>query len=170
MKPSAAVSLICCGQGAIHSQFCMGDVSIYSLYRLYMALTVSLAKVVDILEAVPMNPNEARVFDYLKQFVGNMNHNMVRRFMHFTTGSSDCLTKTIAVQFNSLSGFARRPTTHTCDCVLDLPSTYYTYPDFVMEFEGVLSQPEICMDNGCHLVIHLTAFPWQPVHFLLVFT
>lgn len=76
----------------------------------------------------------------LEQFVGNMNHDMVRKFMRFSTGS---LTDAIAVQFNSLSGFARRPISHMCDCVLDLPSTYCTYPDFVMEFQEVLSQSEI---------------------------
>ena len=30
----------------------------------------------------------------------------------------------ITVGFNSLSGFAWRPTAHTCGCELELPSTY----------------------------------------------
>lgn len=110
---------------------------------LHLALTANPRKTVEILCAEPSNANQSRIFDYLKQFVGNMNHDVVRRFVQFTTGTSVCLAKVIKVTVNSLSGFARRPISHTCDCTLELPSTYSTYPEFVAEFETVLAQPEI---------------------------
>ena len=79
----------------------------------------------------------------LVQFVGSMNQGMVRRFLRFVTGSSVCLTNQINVQFNSMSGIARRPISHTCDSMLELSSTYTSYPSFIEEFEAILSQPEV---------------------------
>ena len=60
---------------------------------------------------------------YLEQFIGNMNKDMLRRFLRL------CLCKKITIEFNGL---------------LELSSTYTTYPEFVSEFERVLSQPENC--------------------------
>ena len=44
------------------------------------------------------------------------------------------------VQFNNLSGLARRPISHTYSCVLELPSSYETFEDFAHEFQAVLSE------------------------------
>jgi len=43
------------------------------------------------------------------------------------------------VQFNMLTGIARRPIAHTCSNLLELPATYSSYSDFVKEFKLVLS-------------------------------
>ena len=142
IKPLAGVSLIHGGIPLLHWQF-WNDISVNDLHRLYLTLTGNPAKVVSILNSVPCNANEERVFEYLQQFVGSMNHDNIRRFLRFTTGSSVCLTSKINVTFNTLSGFARRPISHTCDNSLELSSTYLTYPIFVDEFEAVLSQPEL---------------------------
>lgn len=107
-----------------------------------MRLTVSPGKLIDILSCSPSNANEERILGYLQQFIGSMNHDTLRKFLRFVTGSSVCLTNFIRVSFNGLTGFSRRPISHTCDCMLELPATYGTYPDFVEEFEVVLSQPE----------------------------
>lgn len=141
VKPMAAISLIHDGIPILHSPF-WNRLSVEDAFRLYMTLTANPGKVVSILQSLPLNSNEERVFTYLKQFIGSMNQDDVRKFLRFTTGSSVCLTKSIRVHYNSLSGFARRPVSHTCDCSLELPSTYTTYPSFVDEFQSILSQPE----------------------------
>ena len=45
----------------------------------------------------------------------------------------------ITVTFNNLSGIARRPIAHTCDCCLELPSAYTSYLEFEHEFNAVLA-------------------------------
>ncbi len=49
-----------------------------------------------------------------------------------------CVEK-LEVQFNMLSGLARRPIAHTCSNILELPATYQSYPEFMKEFQQVLS-------------------------------
>ena len=49
------------------------------------------------------------------------------------------LTKKITISFNNLTGLARRPISHTCDCNLKLPVSYTTYPEFELEFTKVLT-------------------------------
>ena len=63
------------------------------------------------------NQLKARTACYLRTVVGNMQH---EEFMQFVTESCVCITPDIRVMFNSLSGLARRPIVHTCDCSLEL--------------------------------------------------
>ena len=86
-----------------------------------------------------MNSAEDRVFGYLLSFVGNMKQNELRLFLRFVTGSSVLLAKQIMVSFNGLTGLARRPISHTCECHLELPVSYATYPEFELEFMKVLT-------------------------------
>ena len=62
--------------------------------------------------------------------------------MRFVTGSCVCITPVIRITFNSLSGLARRPIAHTCDCSLELPTTYSNYNDFRGEFQSILMDTE----------------------------
>ena len=41
--------------------------------------------------------------------------------------------------FNGVSGLGRSPVGHTCDCWLELSTTYYTYPEFKHEFLNILN-------------------------------
>ena len=77
--------------------------------------------------------NEEQIYGYLVCMIGNMNVNEGRNFLRFVTGSSVCSSMGITITFNSLSGLGRRPIAHTCDCVLELPSTYMNYDDFYNE-------------------------------------
>ena len=86
-----------------------------------------------------VNPAEDRVVVFLNTMIGNMtNHEDLRNFLRFVTGASVCLGTKIHVQFNHLSGFARRPTSFTCDCVLVLAIDYINYEDFIKDFRSVL--------------------------------
>ena len=65
----------------------------------------------------------------------------LRLFMRFITGSCVCTTSKIDITFNSLAGFARRPIAHTCNCTLEIPTTYINY-DFHSEFYSILTKTD----------------------------
>ena len=50
-----------------------------------------------------------------------------------------CVCPEIKVTFNGLSGFARRPIVHTCDCAMELPVDYNNYDDFASEFKAIFA-------------------------------
>ena len=89
-------------------------------------------------ESKEMTSSQARVLGYLRTFIGNLNHQFLHNFLRFVTNSSVVIDKKISVTFNSLSGLAQRPISHTCSCTLELSVTYITYPDFAKEFLTVL--------------------------------
>ena len=106
--------------------------SIGELYSLYKALHASLSKILEVIEESTFdNPAQQRVFNFRCDFVGNMKPDESRTFLRFGTGSSVCLAKKIKVAFNHLDGFARRPVSHTCSSLLELPATYKTSNEFV---------------------------------------
>ena len=51
---------------------------------------------------------------------------------------SRCLL--LKIDFNGLTGFGRRPIAHTCDCTLELPTSYINFEDFQDEFASILSK------------------------------
>lgn len=110
---------------------------VFDLYKALNATTTTVLKL--IAEPPEMNPAEDRIYSYLLTFVGNMKNNELRLFIRFVTGSSVVVAQKINISFNNLSGFARRPICHTCDCGLELSIAYSTYPEFEQEFSTVLS-------------------------------
>ena len=114
--------------------------SVGQLFDLYKALNATTSSVLRLIEEpIDLNSAEERVFGYLLSFIGNMKPNELRLFLRFVTGSSVLLAKQINVSFNGLTGLARRPISHTCDCHIELPLSYTTYPEFEVEFTQVLS-------------------------------
>ena len=61
-------------------------------------------------------------------------------FMRYVTGADVLCVPQISVQFSTLDGFARRPIAHTCGSLLELPSTYNTYPELREEFSNILAK------------------------------
>ena len=114
--------------------------SVEGLNSLYVAMAANPQRIFDILKVPNFSDlNEERVYGYLQQFIGGMDSDRARTFLRFVTGTSVCLTKKVKITFYRLSGLARRPIAHTCGSMLELPSTYITYPDFASEFQAVLS-------------------------------
>ena len=141
VKPMVAITSVHCGIPKEHKAF-WENLTVEKLYSLYLMLTASPTKVIACLEPECTTQVDERIFSYLESFIGNMNRNMLCRFLRFCTGSSTCIGNTIKVRFNSLSGLARRPTSHTCEPSLDLPVSYTSYDDFTQEFEVILSDPK----------------------------
>lgn len=75
---------------------------------------------------------------YLTIFIGNLTHKELMAFLRFVTGSSLLSEKRMHVSFNSLTGIARRPISHTCSCELQLSTSYISYIEFSEEFYNVL--------------------------------
>ena len=139
VTPVAAVYSLNSGVPAEHRPF-WEQFTVHDLYKLYKALNASPAQVVlDIAEPDGMNKAQERVFGFLTTYVGNMSTKTLRLFLRFVTGSSVRIGKSIVVEFINLSGLARRPSAHTCSCVLELPITYSTATEFAHEFDSVLS-------------------------------
>ena len=145
-KPMAAISSIGCGIPSNEKQF-WDSFTVEELYSLHDSLSVTPEKVLAILdEPIEENSTQATVFGYLEQYVGNMKNEEARRFLRYTTGSSVLIGQRITVSFNSLSGFTRRPTAHTCGCELELPSTYLSYLEFEKEFNVILADDDYAWD------------------------
>ena len=140
MKPGPALQTIRSGIPASNLPF-WEHFTVKDFHSLYVALSASPEKVLELLDEPDIvDPNQEWVFGCLQQYIGNMKLDEVRLFLRFTTDSSVCMSKHTEVRFNNLSGLARCPISHTCSCVLELPSSYKTFEDFAHEFQAVLSE------------------------------
>lgn len=108
---------------------------LFSLYQILNAKPSSVIKLIN--EPELMNASENRVYNYLVSFIHNMKSSELREFLRFVTGSSVLISKPIIVDFNNLTGLARRPISHTCNCTLELSIPYAMYPEFEQEFLAV---------------------------------
>lgn len=114
--------------------------TIEEFFQLYKALNATPDTVLRLIqEADDMNSAQSRVFSYLTTFISNSKQDVLRLFLRFVTGSSVLMDKGIKVTFNQLTGLARRPISHTCECSLELSVSYTTFPEFEQEFSRVLS-------------------------------
>ena len=137
-KPLAALSNFNAGIPNSEQAFWSG-LSVEQLYNLYITLTASPSKVLQLLEDPPSQiPSEERVFQYLQQFIGNLPVEEASLFMRFVTGSCVCPSTKLKVSFNRLSGLARRPIAHTCGYTLELSTAYHNYIDFATEMRTIL--------------------------------
>lgn len=113
--------------------------TIEEMFNFYRLLNATPSSVINLIQEPELtNDGESRVYNYLLSLIGNMKQNELRLFLRFTTGSAVLLDKPIKVSFNSTSGLARRPISHTCDCRLELSISYFSYPDFEDEFLSIL--------------------------------
>ena len=141
-KPMAAINGMHCGI-SLEQQLFWRKFSIDELHSIYMCMSATAEKVLDIIEEpIECNPCEMRVFNYLQQYIGNMRKEEVRRFLRFTTGSSVLVAERITIAFNGATGLSRHPVGHTCPCLLELPTTYTSYPEFEQEFNNILMSNE----------------------------
>ena len=98
------------------------------------------------LNANPQNENERVCFGFLKRFVRGLNDVHLRSFLKYVTGSDMLCYDAIAVTFRAVEGLARRPIATTCSCLLELPSTYESFPDLRNEFLNILKNDDWPID------------------------
>ena len=109
-RPYAAITLMNGGLPPQHRPFWQ-QITLPQLQLLYSALGASAQKVLELIEE-PMlaDPNEERVFGYLREFIANLKVDEVSKFLRFVTSSGVCLEKTITISFNGLSGLVSQAT------------------------------------------------------------
>ena len=138
VKPLGLLYAMRSGVPKIYSGF-WEELTIEEMFNFYHMLNATPASVLKaIQESEVANSGESRVHNYLLSFIGNMKQYELRLFLRFVTGSAVLMAKPIKVLFNSLTGLARRPISHTCDCSLELSVAYSSHPDFEHEFFIIL--------------------------------
>jgi hypothetical protein len=140
-KPAFAMEALCNGASS-----CLPSTKCYE--EKLAELTPSGRKVVSMIaEPLGMTVSQQAVFGFLLRYVRSLNAEMLGRFLRFSTGSSVVTVDIIQVDFNALTGLARRITSHTCNPCLHLPTTYSSYTDFRAEFnDGILTGNQWTMD------------------------
>ena len=122
-----------------HLKKVFGSMQIAEFVQLYKELSVSVSKVLDMIQEPPFqNAAESCTFGYLVQFIGSMNMDELSSFLRFVSGSPVCSPRKVSVIFCSVGEFARRPVSHTCTATLELPTSYNRYLEFSDEFWAVL--------------------------------
>ncbi|KAK3097777.1 hypothetical protein FSP39_013093 [Pinctada imbricata] len=120
--------------------------SVDNLMTIYKDLEPTPRKVIKLLDASPKSSSETSALRFLQQYIRGQNSIMLRKLLRFLTGSEILTVSKIEVIFTQLEGFSRRPVAHTCGPVLELPSTYSSYPELRNEFENILS------DDSCFVM------------------
>ena len=110
------------------------------VYSVYQSLEPPTKKVLNMLSTTPRNNAERSRVDYLNRFIRGLDMSQLKCFLMFITGADVICVATILVGFTKLEGLARRPISHICGCVLELPSTYDSYAEFRTEFTNVLAK------------------------------
>lgn len=116
------------------------EITAVKLFDLYKALNATPEKVLAIIEEPEdMNMAQTKAFSFLTTFLANASPDTLRLLLRFITGSSVMIDFPIKVLFNTITGLGRRVIAHTCDCTIELPSSYETYPEFQQELLMLLS-------------------------------
>ena len=134
-KHLAAVTLMNSGIPSAHKVWWQRK-SVDEVHKVYMALTATPAKVLQVIYAETSNQSEERIMIYLRQFIGGMKQDMVRRFLRFTTGSSVYLARSINIAFSKSSGFSRHPVSHTCFVPLNYQQPITAIQNSLMNFNS----------------------------------
>ena len=103
-------------------------------------------KVLKLIDASPVTPADRQALGFLQQYIRGLDEMGLRRLLRFVTGSDVICVTGIQVTFTALEGLARRPVAHTCGPLLELPSTYDSYPELRAEMENVLTSNYYTMD------------------------
>ena len=138
VKPLGLLYAMRSGVPKIYNGF-WEEFTVAEMFNFYRFLNATPSSVIKLIQEPELtNAGENRVYNYLLSLIGNMKQNELRLLLRFITGSAVLLDKPIKVSFNSLSGLARRPISHTCNCMLELSISYSSYPDFENEFLSIL--------------------------------
>lgn len=106
---------------------------------LYKSLKLSVPRVLQSLRTESdLKPEEEVAFYYLKDFVGNMDRELLERFLCFVTGTLSASLSPITVSFNRAEG----PKASTCSNCLVISVCYSTLSEFKREFTNILLSSE----------------------------
>ncbi|XP_078323566.1 uncharacterized protein LOC111103751 [Crassostrea virginica] len=116
--------------------------SISTIEEMFQLKKPTAKRIINILVANPTSAEESKALGFLQQFLRAQNDDSLQKVLRFFTGADTMCVDKIDITFVNLSGFERRVIAHTCGPVIELPSTYQTYPEFRKEMEYQLSSEE----------------------------
>lgn len=117
--------------------------SVEKILTTYRDMEPTPKKVLKMIEALPKGNSEATSLRYLQQYIRGQNSVSLKKLLRFLTGSEAITVEKIEVTFTQLEGLSRRPIAHTCGPLLELPSTYLSYPELRNELDSILA------DDSC---------------------
>lgn len=132
--------------GAARDQLQLLLPDVQTVQEMYNSKTPTVRKVIKLLDCAPINKEQTDALGYLKQFIKGLDGGMLRKFLRHFTGADHICTPKIEVSFNRMSGFGRVPMAHTCGPLIELPSTYSSYPELRREFLTILDANYLNMD------------------------
>lgn len=112
------------------------------LKGLYDSKRQTAERLIKLFRAEPSNDAERQCLEHLKSFVKSLEGKALNKFLQFCTGSDVITTDCIEVSFSALDGLQRRPVARTCVPLLELPTSYESYPALVEEFTNVLNEAQ----------------------------
>ncbi|KAL3887050.1 hypothetical protein ACJMK2_027006 [Sinanodonta woodiana] len=93
------------------------------------------------------NPNERRVYGYLRDLIQDLDEEILLSFVQFVTAERKIPNSFITLGFTDTRGIARCPIASTCAYRLDIPVSYNSYEEFKKEFMMILNSDEAKMFN-----------------------
>ena len=113
----------------------------------YELLIPSTSKLLSCLQANPESDGERDSLKFLKRYIKGLDTpQKLSKFVRFISGSELMLFDAIQVHFTNVAGLGRRPIAHTCNTLLELSSTYQSYPELREEFSAILTSDYWEMD------------------------
>ena len=117
------------------------DVTPDEIDSLYQLCTPTTLRVVN---ALTMTPENEKVLRWLKLYLKECSHKMLRGFSWFCTASDVILPeKGIKVRMENMAEVAMRPRAQTCFRILTLPSNYSSYVCLQENMDTYLGSLEI---------------------------
>lgn len=116
------------------------------LNRLYEKCKPTVKKVLGLIKATPSNNSQRDVLSYLKRYIRGLEDDKLAKFLRFCTGATIICIEKIVVDFTNIDGLERRPIAHICGAILELPTTYSSFPQFREEMNNILSSDFWDMD------------------------
>ena len=99
-------------------------------------------KIIKLFQGEPSTDAKRQSLDYLKKFVKSFERKALSMFVRFCTGSDVITCDSIEICFSSLEGYQRRPVARTCIPILDLPTSYESYPALAEEFTNIMKESQ----------------------------
>ena len=118
-----------------------------SLVDMYERIKPSVSKISKCIQSFPQSDAERECLGFLRRYIRGLDtYEKQATFVRFISGSELMLFDGIQVTFTDLSGLQRRPMARTCNTLLQLPSTYQSFPEMREEFNHILMADNWEMD------------------------
>ena len=113
---------------------------------LYEFLRPTNKKVINLLSGNPKASAESTSLACLQKYIRMLRHEDIKTFLRFCTGADELCVKQIKVSFSKLDRIERRFVAHTCEPLLEVPTTYEDFGQFKGELHKTLQSGYWNMD------------------------